>query len=130
MTSASRSRKVRLADQTTAAASGSTKTVATTMTWRRMGFVLRIRKGAPILAQKRIGGPGFGKAFCAKHATVAAPAGGARGRGIVATVGEAVVEAERQAAPDDVGFRERDERRADANRRPLDAGARGQTGQR
>src|ERR1019366_5375471 len=114
----------------TAAASGSSRIVAATMTWRRMGWGLRIRKDSPILAQKRIGGPAFGEASCPQQATIAVSARPARRAGVVTAVGEAVVEAERQPAPDDVGFREGDERRAHADPCALDAGARGERRQR
>ena len=52
------------------------------------------------------------------------------GRRIVAAVRQAVVEAEREPAPDDVRLGQRDERRVDAKPRAFDAGARRQRGQR
>src|SRR5687767_6242648 len=57
----------------------------------------------------------------AQHAAIAAAARRAGGEGIVATVCEAVIETERDAALDDLRFRHRYERRLDAKLAALDA---------
>src|SRR2546428_1862737 len=78
-----------------------------------------------ILAQdQRVGNAGFAKALGAQHAAVARAARPACGRRIVAAVREAVVESELEAAANDVGLAECDERRVHAKPRAFDAGAR------
>ena len=57
------------------------------------------------------------------------PQGVPSGGGIVAAEREAVVEAQRQPQPDDVGLRQRHQRRVHRQRAAFDAGARGHPGQ-
>ena len=96
-----------------------------------MGWPLRIRtESRAILAQEHgVGDAGFAEALGAQHAAVARAAGPSVGAGIVAAVRQAVVEAELQPAPDDVGLAERDERRVHAKPGALDAGARREVGE-
>ena len=91
-----------------------------------MGCLLRnLSDSARFLAQKqRVGHAGRDKAFRAQDTAVAASARESRRRRIVAAVREAVVQPERDAATDDLGLRQLDERRVDAEARAFDAGAR------
>src|SRR2546421_7530971 len=58
---------------------------------------------------RRVRHAGFGEAFFTEEATVAAAAGAALRVGVVAAVGHGVVDAEVEAAADDLGFGEVDE---------------------
>src|SRR2546428_831394 len=75
------------------------------------------RVPAILVYAPRIGDAGLGESFGAQQATVAVPARRPAGPGIVAARGQAVVEAEIEAAPDDLGLGHRDERRVHAHAR-------------
>ena len=81
---------------------------------------------AGCLCGERIDYPGPGEPGSTEDATIAVAAGPSVGEGIVATVGEAVVEAQRHTPPDDVGFRQILQRRVDSERLSLHSSRRGQ----
>ena len=58
----------------------------------------------PRLIPRRVGQAGLGKTLQSQLAGVAAAAGGARGVGVIATMGEAVIDAQLPAAADDLGL--------------------------
>src|SRR5438105_1923895 len=66
------------------------------------------------MVARRIGDPGGAEPVAANLTRIAATTRGAVGSGIVAAVREAVIDAERDTAADDVCFREMDQRRVNA----------------
>src|SRR4051794_1629332 len=77
-----------------------------------------------------VGPAKLGEGFQAEAAGVAATAGAAVGGGVVATVGQAVIDPQLQAAPDDLVLGQGQQRGVDAEPAgPLDAGLGGQVGQ-
>src|SRR4029453_17124392 len=79
-------------------------------------------------SERRIVGPGLRKAPGPEKAAVAVPARAPAGRRIVAAPRQTVVDAQREAAADDVGLRQLQERGEDRQRAAFDARARGQRG--
>src|SRR5215208_5371622 len=77
----------------------------------------------------RVGHPGFGKAGRAQDTAIAAAAWPPVAARIVTTVSQAVVEAELNAAPDDLRLRQGLQRRVDAKPLALDTAGRCQGGE-
>src|SRR6185503_16873810 len=79
---------------------------------------------------QRVGHTNLREPFGSQDATIAATTWPSVGLRVVAAVCEAVVQTEGNAAADDLGLRERDERRVDAKSAAVYAGSRRQRRQR
>src|SRR3954467_14128766 len=95
---------------------------------RRPGAGEAVREGSAlgfaILAhEERVGYARFAESLRTKHAAIAGAAGSAIRQRIVAAVRATVIEAERVAVADDLGFAHREERRVNAEAAALDTGA-------
>ena len=80
------------------------------------------------LGEQRVRHAGLGESSGPQHAAVAAAARLAVGATDRSSCGQPVVEAERQAAADDLGLRQADERRVDREAGAFDAGLRRERG--
>src|SRR3972149_6514414 len=87
-----------------------------------MGFRLRLL----CVLHERVDGTGLCESRRAKQTAVAVATRCPELDRIVTAVGQTIVEAEFEAAPDDLGLRHVDERRVNPETSALDAGARGQ----